>query len=226
VTLSISEKLNEVRERLRRSAAVSGRPVEAVTVVAVTKGASPECVAQAREAGLMIFGENKVQEAETKIPAAGAGEWHMIGHLQSNKVKTAVSLFSMIQSVDSVRLAKHVSEAAIEAGKVMPILLEVRISGESQKYGFDPAEVYGAADQIAAMPGVKISGVMGMAAESAPESEKRASFRTLKNVYGALKSMKKGSLDMKYLSMGMSGDFELAVEEGSNMVRLGRVLFS
>lgn len=222
----LKEKLESVRERVKRAAAVSGRPVEAITIMAVTKNASAELVAEAREAGLLVFGENKVQEAAEKIPTAGPGEWHMIGHLQSNKVKIAVSLFSVIQSVDSVRLAKHVSDAAVEAGKVMPILLEVRISGEAQKYGFDPADVYGAADEITAMPGVKISGVMGMAAENAPEAEKRASFKTLKNVYGALKSMKKGSLDMKYLSMGMSGDFELAVEEGSNMVRLGRVLFS
>lgn len=224
--IGIKQKLQSVRERIDAAAMRAGRSGKDVALVAVTKGASAAAIAEAREAGLMVFAENKVQEALLKIPEAGAGcQWHMIGHLQSNKVKAAVSLFEMIQSVDSVRLAEKIGEEALAAGKTMPILLEVNVSGEAQKYGFKPEAIYSAVEEVAALPGVRVSGLMGMAPFVEDASLKRESFRMLKNIFGVCKSLKRENVEMKHLSMGMSDDFEIAVEEGSNMVRLGRILF-
>ena len=210
-----------------QAATRTGRRAQDVTLVAVTKGAKPEGVREAVSAGLNLFGENKVQEAQIKIPEVGPGpEWHMIGHLQSNKVKAAVSLFSLIQSVDSLRLAKNLSDAALAAEKNISILLEVNISGEEEKYGFEPEEIYGAVESVAAYPCLKVLGLMGMAPAAADLGPKKEAFKKLRNIYGVLKTLKHENIQMRYLSMGMSDDFEAAIEEGSNMIRIGRALFS
>lgn len=222
--MGFSENLSRARERISQAAARTGRAPDSVSIVAVTKGLPHERVAEAAAAGMAVFGESRVQEAAEKVPAV-AGEWHLIGHLQSNKVKDAVALFSMIQSVDSVRLAKEISREALAAGKVMPVLLQVNISGEAQKHGFAPADVYAALDEIGEFESVRVSGLMGMAAQGADAGTLRASFKTLKMLFGACRSAK-AKADMRWLSMGMSDDFETAVEEGANMVRLGRALFS
>jgi hypothetical protein len=223
----IREKLEAVRAAIEEAARQGGRLAGEITLVAVTKGASPEAIAAAREAGLSVFGENKVQEAQTKIPQAGApAEWHMVGHLQTNKVKAAVSLFSMIESVDSVRLAKAVSDEAVASGKVMPVLLEVNLSGEPRRFGFSPEEIYAGVEEAAKLPGIRVAGLMGIAPHPADEAAKRAAFKKLRSIFNVCKALKRPNLEMKYLSMGMSDDYRLAIEEGSNMVRLGRALFS
>jgi len=225
--VGIREKLERVRAAMEEAARKGGRSANDITLVAVTKGASPEAVAEAREAGLSIFGESKVQEAETKIPQAGGpAEWHMVGHLQTNKVKTAVSLFNLIQSVDSVRLAKAVSDESAALGKVTPVLLEVNISGEAKRFGFSPEEIYAGMEAAAGMPGIRVTGLMGIAPHPADEGSKRAAFKKLKSVFSVCKALKRPNLEMKYLSMGMSDDYKIAIEEGSNMIRLGRALFS
>lgn len=227
MTNVISEKLEIIRKNIEEAAVKSGRALKDVTLIAVTKSASNEKILQAKEAGLATFGENKVQEAEAKIQALGPGlEWHMIGHLQSNKVKTAVSLFNLIQSVDSVRLAKTINDEAEAAQKVMNVLLEVNASGEQQKYGFAPEEIYTALDQMREFKSIKILGVMGMAPNSPDEGARRAAFKKLKSIYSVCKSVKQPNLEVKILSMGMSDDYKIAVEEGSNMVRIGRALFA
>ena len=224
--MSVAHKLEALRARIEGAAKRSGRDGKDVILVAVTKGAPAEAVREAMAAGLTVFGENKVQEAQGKIPEVGTGpEWHMVGHLQSNKVKSALELFTLIHSVDSVKLAKNLSVAASLENKTASILLEINISGEAQKYGFAPEEIYGAVDLVAALPSLKVLGLMGMAAVGTDPRPKREAFRILRNLFSVCKSLKYPSVEMRHLSMGMSDDFEIAIEEGSNMVRIGRVLF-
>ena len=198
-----------------------------ITLVAVTKGTKTDLIRQAKEAGLVIFGENRVQEAEEKIPALLDTEiqWHLVGHLQSNKVKTAIFLFRLIQSVDTVRVAGKISQESLAENKMSLVLLEVNISGEAQKYGFKPEEVYSAIDEIGQMPGIRVQGLMGIAPNTPEEQPKREAFKKLKGIFSACKMLKHANIEMKYLSMGMSDDYVIAVEEGSNMVRIGRALF-
>lgn len=225
--MEIKERLARVQLLIEEAAKRSGRPAKEITLVAVTKGVPPERVLEAKEAGLRLFGENRIQEAKEKIPKVvdPAVEWHLVGHLQSNKVSDALSLFSLIHSVDSVRLAERISRESEQRGRVTPALLEVNISGEPQKYGFLPEAIYTAIDAIKDFPGIRISGLMGMAPNDPDKEKKREAFKKLRNLFSVCRSFKGERLEMKYLSMGMSGDFETAIEEGSNMVRLGRILF-
>ena len=220
-------RLEALLARIDEAAKRSGRSLKDITLVAVTKGAEADLVRHAQAAGLFIFGENRVQEAEEKIPLLqDAGiQWHLVGHLQSNKVKTAVSSFQMIQSVDTVRLAEKISRESIAANKVSPALLEVNISGETQKYGFKPEEVYSAIDQIGRLPGIRVQGLMGIAPNLAEDRVKREAFKKLKGLFSACKMLKHANIQMQYLSMGMSDDFVTAIEEGSTMLRIGRALF-
>ena len=223
---SVKENLEKTEARIASAAAKSGRSRKDITLVAVTKGASIPQILEAKALGLEIFGENKVQEAGPKITEIGAGsQWHMIGHLQSNKVPEAVSLFSMIQSVDTARLAEKINTEAQKQNKVMPILLEINASGEEQKYGFAPEEIYTAIEEISVLEHLEVLGVMGMAPNSEDPAARREAFKKLRSIFSVCKSIKKENIKMKHLSMGMSDDFEVAIEEGANMVRLGRVLF-
>lgn len=222
--MSIAERVKQIRERIEAAAVKSGRTANDITIVGVTKGVSVEAVVEARAAGISILGENRVQEAEEKVLQV-PGEWHLIGHLQSNKVHRALELFSTVQSVDSVRLAEKINESALALGKIVPIFLEINISGEEQKYGFKPEDIYGAGDGIAPLSNIQVTGLMGIAPNSPDTQERRASFKKLKNIFGVCKSMKIENFQMKFLSMGMSDDFETAIEEGSNMLRLGRSIF-
>ena len=231
---NIHERLAHVRGLIEKAAGKSRRPGSDVLVVAVTKGVAPTGVLEARRAGLTVFAENKVQEAAEKIPLMApdsSWEWHFIGHLQSNKVKTALSLFSLIQSVDSVRLAGEIAkefqaDPADRLSAPRNILLQVNISGLAKRFGFEPEEVYGAVDAVNAMTGVRIAGLMGMAPHPASPEVKREAFKKLKNIFSVCKGLVKDKSQMKFLSMGMSDDFELAIEEGSNMIRIGRLLFA
>ena len=213
-------KLQSLKQRIQSAALKTGRSLEDVALVAVTKTAEPAEILEAAEAGLRVFGENRVQEAARKIQAVQfpSVEWHLVGHLQTNKAAQAVSRFSMIQSVDSIKIAKAVSDEALRQQKTMPVLLEVNISGQPRRYGFSWEEVEEAAPRMAKFSGIRVEGLMGIAPHPAEDTEKRKCFRKLKDLF-----LKLGP--MKYLSMGMSDDFEMAIEEGSNMVRIGRALF-
>ena len=224
IMTSIKENIERVRERVDAAAKRSGRSLNDVAIVAVTKSASVEQILEAQQLGITIFAENRIQDAMIKIPQAQA-EWHMIGHLQSNKIKSALGLFQMIQSIDSVRLAREVNEALIPENRVLPVLLEVNISGEKQKFGFEPDEIYSAVDEIKPLAQLAVQGVMGIAPNTEDAEVRRASFKKLKGVFTVLKAMKGERFQMRHLSMGMSDDFEIAIEEGSTMVRLGRALF-
>ena len=224
-TVLIKDKFEKVVEKLAQAAQRSGRSLSDVSIVAVTKGAALPAILEAQQCGIKLFAENRVQDAQEKIPLVTGAEWHMIGHLQTNKIKAALPLFQCIQSIDSVRLAKEVHEALLPENRVMPVLLEVHVSPEPQKFGFKPEEIYSAADEIRALTQLDVQGVMGIAPNTDDMEARRAAFKKLKGVFTVLKSMKSDRFQMKTLSMGMSDDFETAVEEGSNMVRLGRALF-
>ncbi len=217
------ERLAVVRERVAEAAAKSGRPPQQVRLVAVTKTRSVETVREAMAAGLVDLGENKIQEARVKIPEVGAGRWHWIGHLQSNKVKFAVELFEEIDAVDSLRLAEELNRRAEEAAKHLSVLLQVNVAGESQKFGLAPAEVSDVAEQVNAMSHLELCGFMTMA-PLVPQAElARPTFAGLRECRDQVEQ--KTGLKLPELSMGMSGDYEVAVEEGATSIRLGTALF-
>lgn len=223
---TVAHNLTVVRSRIAAAADRSGRSAADIRIVAVTKGLGPDRVREALDAGLTCLAENRVQEAEEKVAAIGPGpEWHLIGHLQTNKAKTAAGLFAAVQSVDSYKLAAKLSQEAQALGRTLPVLLEVNASGEEQKYGFAPEELYGELERISELPALRIEGLMGMAPNSEDPGPRREAFKKLKGLFAVCRGLKKTGVEMRTLSMGMSDDYEIAVEEGSTMVRLGRALF-
>ena len=214
--LTIAQRLEAVTERVRRAAERAGRSPEEVTIVAVSKGFPPEVVREGVAAGLRHVGENRVQEAAAKLPRLAdlPITWHMVGHLQTNKVKTALELFAIIHSVDSIHLAETISH---HAQGPIPILLEVNVAGEEGKFGLATEEVSRAADAIARLPRLEVRGLMTVAPVVPDPGEVRPVFRRLRELRDAL--------GLRELSMGMTDDFEVAVEEGATMVRIGRAIF-
>ena len=195
-----------------------------MTLLAVSKGMPPEYIRAAADAGLVLFGENKVQEGKAKIPLCpGRLRWHMIGHLQSNKCRDAVHFFEMIQSVDSLALAREIDKWADKMAKTMPILLEVNVAGESSKFGYPPERVLAELNEINALRHLEVHGLMTIAPWTPDPEKVRPIFRQLRELKGECEQVLGAPLE--HLSMGMSGDFEVAIEEGSTMVRIGTSLF-
>ncbi len=222
--VALAENLNQVRERIAAACARVGRAPGSVTLLAVTKTHPPEVVEQAAALGLTLFGENKVQEAKAKIPLCpGRLRWHMIGHLQSNKCRDAVELFEMVQSVDSLHLAEELNRRAEQASKTMPILLEVNIVGEASKFGYKPEQLLGDLQALNALSRLEVHGLMAIPPYTVLPEKARPAFRKL----GELKQQCEQQLGapLPHLSMGMSGDFEVAIEEGATIIRLGTALF-
>ncbi len=217
--------LERVRGRITAACERVGRDPTEVEIVAVTKTHGAEVVNEAWQAGLRIVGENKVQEAAWKKPASVSGpSWHLIGHLQGNKVRHALELFDFIHSVDSAKLADRINLIADEMGLQPHILLEVNVSGEKSKSGMKPEEVEPTVRHILAnCPRLTLEGLMTMAPFSENPEDARPYFRRLRELRDELES--KLAIGLPRLSMGMSGDFEVAVEEGATWVRLGTVLF-
>lgn len=213
----IRTSLGEVEARIAAACARAGRPRADVQLVAVTKTFPAADVDAAIAAGATDVGENKVQEARDKQPGvASSARWHLIGHLQSNKAKDAVRLFDVIQTIDSVALAEKVARAAEAAGKRQDVLLQVNVGGEEQKSGVAPAEAIALAKQVAALPSLHLTGLMTIPPAGEPEAM-RPFFRSLKSL--------RDELGLAQLSMGMTDDFEVAIEEGSTIVRIGRAIF-
>ena len=219
------EILDGVQRRIARAAERAGRDPAAVEIVAVTKTHGPDCVAEAAAAGLRIVGENKVQEAAWKKPSSVSGlDWHLIGHLQGNKVRPALELFDFIHSVDSVKLIDRLEAVAEEIGASPRILLEVNVAEEKSKTGLAPAAFEDAVREITAnCRRVTLEGLMTMAPYAPDPEAARPYFRKLRELRDATEQ--RFGLALPRLSMGMSGDFEVAVEEGATWVRLGTVLF-
>ena len=222
--MALAENLASIQQRIAASCARSGRDPSSVALLAVSKGMPPEVVRAAADAGLTLFGENKVQEAKAKIPLCpGRLRWHLIGHLQSNKCRDAVHFFEMIHSVDSVALAEEIQKFADKQAKTMRVLLEVNLAGEASKFGFRPEAVVEALGLINALPKVEIHGLMTIAPWTQEPEKVRPVFRNLRE----LKTRCEDALGapLPHLSMGMSADFEVAIEEGATIVRLGTSLF-
>lgn len=216
--MEIARNVQEVRERIARAAARAGRSPDEIMLIAVTKTVTEAAVREALAAGISNLGESRVQEAQRKIEQLSGCEtrlvWHMIGHLQRNKVQTALEIFDIIHSIDSVRLAQELSG---QAKRIVPVLLEVNVSGEETKGGFPPDELDEALAAISNLPNLSVRGLMTVAPWVDDAEEVRAVFRKLREM--------RDSFGLEHLSMGMSEDFEIAVEEGATMVRLGRIIF-
>lgn len=221
VATAVREAVLEVRERISAARARGGHGQE-VTLVAVTKTHGPDAVEAAWAAGVTDVGENKVQEAESKMALVSAPvRWHLIGHLQRNKAKHALN-FALVHSLDSERLAQALHEAAVAKGRTLDVLLQVNVSGETTKGGIAPADVPAVAERLHALPQLRVRGAMTMAPFDAAEAELRQVFSGARGVREALRA---AGHPAEWLSMGMSGDYEIAVEEGATHVRLGTVLF-
>ena len=222
--MDLAGNLENVRARIRAASERAGRNPDEVTLLAVSKGQPPELIKAASELGLNLFGENKVQEAKAKIPLCPSRlHWHMIGHLQSNKCRDAVHFFEMIQSVDSLELAREINKWADKSAKTMPILLEVNIAGESTKFGFKPEALLAELPAINALPRIEINGLMTMAPWTLDAEKVRPVFRRLREIKAECERILGASL--RHLSMGMSSDYEVAIEEGSTIVRIGTAIF-
>jgi pyridoxal phosphate enzyme, YggS family len=216
----IVENIKSVTYRIARSCEKSARPASAVRLVCVTKEATVAEMEEALSAGVRIFGENRVRDAAVKHKVIGdKAAWHLIGHLQTNKVKEAVKIFDLIHSVDSARLAQEIDKQAGSLGKVQDILIQVNTSGEESKFGIAPEAVIDLLKSIVIYPNIMIKGLMTIAPEVEDPEAVRPYFRSLRELRDKIDSS-------WFLSMGMTNDFEIAIEEGATMVRIGRAVFA
>lgn len=222
--MGLAENVEAIEKRIHAACARAGRARDSVTLLAVSKTHPPETIGEAANLGLTFFGENKIQEAKAKIPnCPGKARWHFIGHLQSNKCRDAVELFEMIQSVDSLAIAQEINKRAEQAAKTMPILLEINVAGEGSKFGYQPERMLADLKEINALPRLEIQGLMAVPPFTPVAEKSRPHFQKLRE----LKQQAEAVLGapMPHLSMGMSGDFEIAIEEGATIVRVGTALF-
>ena len=226
VSHMVQEQLEEVRQNIRNACERSGRKVENVTLIAVSKTKPVPMLQEAYDAGARDFGENKVQEILEKEPQLPSDiRWHMIGHLQRNKVKYIVGNVTMIHSVDSLRLAEEISKESVKKDVCTEILIEVNVAGEENKFGFTPENVFPELEKMAALPNIKIRGLMTSAPFVENPEENRKYFRQLKQLSVDINAKNIDNIYMDTLSMGMTNDYVVAVEEGATMVRVGTAIF-
>jgi len=236
--MTIAQNLNDVREIIERACARSNRDAASVTLVAVSKTHPPEAVLEAVRAGMQHFGENRVEEGVTKIPAVSRQvgvplTWHMVGHIQSRKAKDVLPLFQVVHSVDSMKLAEKLSRLAVEQGGKLDALIEVNVSGEASKSGLDAAgwstdaavreRLFQEIEQMLRLPGLNVRGLMTMAPIVERAEQARPVFAGLARLREELASVCQAALPD--LSMGMTDDYPVAIEEGATMVRIGRAIF-
>jgi len=215
-----------IRERIAEAALRKGRRPSDVRLMAVTKTVDDERIAEAIAAGVDVIGENYVQEGKRKIEKLGKTvEWHMIGRLQTNKAKYAVALFDLIHSVDRMELAQELSRRAALAGRVIPVLIEINTGGEDTKSGIPPAGALELVRNAASLPNLSVRGLMTMPPWFDDPEEARPFFRSLRELRERIEEERIAGISMRELSMGMTQDFEVAVEEGSTIVRIGRAIF-
>lgn len=220
----LQENLTRIRSRIDQACERSGRQPDSVRLMAVSKNQPPERVAEAALAGLTLFGENRIQEAKVKIPLCPSQlEWHFIGHLQSNKSRDAVSLFQVVQGVDSLALAEELQKQAIKQARSLPILLEINVAGESSKFGWNPDRLLAELLQLNALNRLEVHGLMTIAPYAVDPEQVRPIFRRLRELRDRCTDLLGAPLPV--LSMGMSGDLEVAIEEGATLVRVGTALF-
>ncbi len=223
---TIKNNLEIINEKIKKAALRANRNPEEIKLVAVTKTATTEQIEEAINAGVKIIGENRVQDAKEKYQILTADiEWHLIGHLQTNKAKYAVEIFNCIHSVDSIKLAQEIDKRSKQFGKIMDVLVEVNVSGEETKYGIKPEEVEPFLKEISGFPRIRVIGLMTIAPIMEDKEEVRPYFRKFRELSKEIKSKHMENVKIDYLSMGMTEDFEIAIEEGANMVRIGRGIF-
>ncbi len=223
-TMPLAENLAAVQARIAAACGRSGRNPAEVTLLAVSKNHPADTVAEAVGLGLTTFGENRVQEAKAKIPLSPSrARWHFIGHLQSNKARDAVALFGTIESVDSLALAQELQKQAEKQSKTLKVLLEVNVAGESSKFGWVPDQLIESLEAINTLPRLELHGLMTVAPYSTDAEKVRPVFRRLRELRDRCADRLGAPLPL--LSMGMSGDLEVAIEEGSTLVRVGTALF-
>jgi pyridoxal phosphate enzyme (YggS family) len=224
---SIAQRVRLVLENIRRATARAGRRPDTVRLVAATKTVSVERIQEGIAAGLSILGENRMQEALAKMECLRDApvRWHFIGQLQRRKVRSIIGLFDVIHSVDSVELAQEIDRRAGEAGITQAILLEVNMGGESTKAGFHPDEITGQIPMLGAMSNLRVQGLMTIPPPTPEPEQARSYFRGLRELAGRIADQRVASVTMQELSMGMSHDYEVAIEEGATLVRVGTAIF-
>jgi len=224
--MSIAANLKTVVDRIVAAAKRAGREPSSVRLIVVTKTVDVDRIREAVAAGAVILGENRVQEAKDKIEKLGGiASWHLIGHLQSNKSKYAVKLFDLIHSVDNLELAKEIDKQAAKIGKIQNVLIEVSIAGEAQKAGVGLDRTVDLVKEAAKLKNIAIQGIMTVPPLLDDPKAVRPYFRKMRELADSIRKENIPNVNMKELSMGMSGDFEVAVEEGATMVRVGTAIF-
>lgn len=224
---SISDRIHSVLTKIRSAAGKAGRPEQSVRLIAATKTVSVEHILQGIGAGLSLLGENRVQEALPKIEALVTApvRWHFIGHLQRRKVRSIIGRFDLLHSVDSLDLAQEIDRRAGEAGVRQNVLLEVNIGGEPTKTGFRPEDVVQSISTMAQLAHIRIKGLMTIPPPTTDPESARPYFRSLRDVAHRIGALQLPSVSMDELSMGMSNDYEVAIEEGATLVRVGTAIF-
>jgi pyridoxal phosphate enzyme (YggS family) len=235
----IAEKLKQIQDGIARACDRAGRRQDSVRLIVVTKTATPEQILEVIDAGYTELGENRVQHlkqiadqiaeslnAKGKADVVPQIRWHMIGHLQRNKVKQTLQICSLIHSVDTLRLAEEIDFAAAKVGLHAPVLLQVNCSGEPQKYGAPVGAAFHLAEQIMSMPNLRLEGMMTMAPLTMDKELVRAAFGRARELFEEMRSEKIGGSRFKHLSMGMSQDYEIAIEMGATLVRIGSAIFA
>lgn len=222
----IRKNLEIVRTKIEKAAQKSGRSLKDINIIAVTKTIEPERIVKIIDEGIVDLGENRVQELTKKYDIINKDcKWHIIGHLQTNKVKYIIDKVKMVHSVDRIELAREIQNRAHKAGKIIDILVQVNISGEETKFGISTDEVLGLVKQISLFKNLSVKGLMTIAPYAEIPETTRYVFRKLRDVSIDIQKEKIDNISKEFLSMGMSNDFEVAIEEGSNMVRIGTALF-
>lgn len=222
----LEKNLEAIRYKISEAAVKSGRSPEKIQLLAVTKTVAPDVIQKAVDCGVVLLGENRVQEASKKVDfVKGDIQWHMIGHLQKNKVKLAVKIFSMIQSLDSLELAEEIEKRAKEIQKVMDVLIQINIGREESKFGIDVDDAVEFTKKVAHFSHIRVKGLMAIAPFKENPEHVRPYFKKMYEVFMKIKMLDLKNVDMSLLSMGMTHDFQVAIEEGANMVRIGTGIF-
>jgi pyridoxal phosphate enzyme (YggS family) len=222
---TLAERLDAVRHAIAEAATRAGRPAQEVELVAVSKTHPPEAVVEAIDAGQLLFGESRVQEARAKVPLLpGRTRWHFIGHLQRNKIRHALALgFELLHGIDSLEIAADVNRIAREVGAFPKLLLEVNVAGEASKFGFSPAKLRAQMEELLAFDRLQIEGLMTIAPLAPKAEDSRPHFAALRTLREALQT--EFRVPLPRLSMGMSGDYAIGIEEGATLVRVGTAIF-
>jgi pyridoxal phosphate enzyme (YggS family) len=226
---NIRENIDNIRMRVEKAALKAGRKPEEIKIIAVTKNIAPDKIIEAIDAGIVDLGENRVQELQDKINTINAlkknANWHMIGHLQRNKVKYLIDSVDMIHSLDSIELATETDKRAQKANRIIDVLVQVNIAGEKSKFGIYEDRVMDFVKKVSKCKNIKVKGLMTIAPLVQDPEDARFVFKQLRKIFIDISRENIDNIDMDYLSMGMSNDFEVAIEEGANIVRIGTAIF-